>query len=229
MSQMKPKSASNAVAVFDGYVDGVPLVMWRDRRDMPQLGEKLYTGRARDRLLEIIAAAYQIAAKHSAPARVLDILADPDAASADQIALMLPYQVEAHDVEAELEAGPRYCKPKHFEGIDAERQKFEAWATGPSGPWRPGALERDEDGYISTEVREHWSMWANFAVRRVAEGSDAPAAARTSAIDDVEVSALLNDLERVGARGTGEIPGLCTWAGTVIRGLRSKQDAEQLP
>lgn len=133
------------------------------------------------------------------------------------------------DGAAGSEAGRSYCEPAHFEGIEAERAKFEAWATGADGPWLPGALTRDKDGYISTEIREHWSMWANFAMRRVADGSAAAATKRTDAIDAEEVSALLKDLERVGARSAGEIPGLCAWAGTVIRGLRSDLAGEQLP
>jgi hypothetical protein len=47
--------------------------------------------RRRERLLTIIAAAYQIAGVHGVPARVLDVLARPEAATDAQVAAMLPY------------------------------------------------------------------------------------------------------------------------------------------
>lgn len=45
----------------------------------------------RDKLLTIIAAAYQIAGAHDAPAHILDVLADPEKATAAQVDTMLPY------------------------------------------------------------------------------------------------------------------------------------------
>lgn len=45
-----------------------------------------------DRLLAIIASAYQIAGAHDAPAHILDVLADPEAATVEQVEAMLPYQ-----------------------------------------------------------------------------------------------------------------------------------------
>lgn len=104
MNQMKTMGAGMAVAVFEGYVDGEPLVKWRDRGDMPKPGEKLYSASALHQLLEIIAAAYQVAAKHGAPAQVLDVLADPSAATSDQVAAMLPYQVDLGPVQRESSA-----------------------------------------------------------------------------------------------------------------------------
>lgn len=43
------------------------------------------------RLLDVIAAAYQIAGYHCAPAHVLDVLANPSMATQEQIDAMLPY------------------------------------------------------------------------------------------------------------------------------------------
>jgi len=265
MNQMKTMGTGTAVAVFEGYVDGQPLVKWLDRRNMPQPGARLYVGAApmcerktakleeegygrtgyvlrqpgKEREVAVSEGGAvswftldqwnwlmfnrdHVAFKWPAPLadRLAESVKPPPASEAQQNG------VDGDAVAPE--ADRRYCEPTHFEGIEDERAKFEAWATGADGPWLQGALARDEHGYISTEVREHWSMWANFAVRRVTEGSGA-AAARTSAIHDAEVSVLLTELERVGARGAGEIPGLCTWAGTMIRGLRAEQDAEQLP
>lgn len=50
---------------------------------------------ARDRLLQIIASAYQIAGFHDANAHILDVLANPEHATQEQIDAMLPYQKEA--------------------------------------------------------------------------------------------------------------------------------------
>jgi hypothetical protein len=47
----------------------------------------------RDHLLKIIAFAYQIAGAHDAPEHILDVLADPEGATAAQVDAMLPYQV----------------------------------------------------------------------------------------------------------------------------------------
>lgn len=44
-----------------------------------------------DKLLEIIGCAYQVAGAHGAAVRILDVLADPQAATAEQVAAMLPY------------------------------------------------------------------------------------------------------------------------------------------
>ena len=108
---------------------------------------------------------------------------------------------------------------------------------------QPG-MEREvvvsDGGAVSWFTLEQWNwlmfnrdqitfQWPSPIGDRAAEPARAiTAAVQTGAIGDAEVSALLNDLERVGARGAGEIPSLCTWAGAVIRGLRPKQDAEQL-
>lgn len=48
-----------------------------------------------DKLLTIIASAYQIAGYHDAPAHILDVLSDPEAATEAQVEAMLPYQVAA--------------------------------------------------------------------------------------------------------------------------------------
>jgi len=45
----------------------------------------------RDKLLQIIAAAYQIAGAHDAPEHVLDVLANPEMATQEQIDALLPY------------------------------------------------------------------------------------------------------------------------------------------
>jgi len=44
-----------------------------------------------DKLLTIIASAYQIAGAHDAPANILDVLADPESATLEQVEAMLPY------------------------------------------------------------------------------------------------------------------------------------------
>ena len=245
----KNEKSAGAVGVFEGYVDGQPLVKWLDRRNMPQPGARLYVGTApmcERKTAKLEEEGYERTGYVlRQPGKEREIVVSEGGAvswftleqwnwlmfNRDHVSFQWPKPLIDHasDADAAAENDRRYCEPKDFEGIEAERQKFETWATGPSGPWLPGALDRDEDGYISTEVREHWSMWANFAVRRVADGSAAPATTRTGAIDAEEVSALLKDLERVGARSAGEIPGLCAWAGTVIRGLRSDLAGEQLP
>jgi hypothetical protein len=46
----------------------------------------------RDHLLRIIAFAYQIAGAHDAPEHILDVLADPESATTEQVDAMLPYQ-----------------------------------------------------------------------------------------------------------------------------------------
>lgn len=43
------------------------------------------------KLHRIIAYAYQIAAAHDCPAHILDVLSDPEGATEEQIAAMLPY------------------------------------------------------------------------------------------------------------------------------------------
>lgn len=48
-----------------------------------------------DRLLTIIASAYQVAGAHDAPTHILDVMANPVAASDEQIGAMLPYVVGA--------------------------------------------------------------------------------------------------------------------------------------
>ncbi|MFZ3286629.1 MAG: hypothetical protein WA191_07235 [Telluria sp.] len=50
----------------------------------------------RDKLLTIVACAYQIAGAHDAPAHILDVLSDPEAATVEQIESMLSYQPFAH-------------------------------------------------------------------------------------------------------------------------------------
>jgi hypothetical protein len=45
-----------------------------------------------DKLLNIIASVYQIAGAHDAPAHILDVLADPEAATVEQVEAMLPYR-----------------------------------------------------------------------------------------------------------------------------------------
>jgi len=45
----------------------------------------------RDKLLTIIAAAYQVAGVHDVPAHILDVLADPEGATDAQVDAMLPY------------------------------------------------------------------------------------------------------------------------------------------
>ena len=52
----------------------------------------------RDKLLTIIGYAYQIAGAHDVPEHILDVLADPEAATIEQVGAMLPY-VPAGKVE----------------------------------------------------------------------------------------------------------------------------------
>lgn len=70
-------------------------------------------------------------------------------------------------------------------------------------------------------------VMARPASRRATKSGTVPASDLKACIPPEEVSALLRDLERVGARGAGEIPGLCKWAGTVIQGLLSSVDIEE--
>lgn len=96
-------AAGAPVATFEGYINGESFVKWRDRANMPPAGAKLHTGARCDKLLTIIAAAYQVAGAHDCPARILDVLANPDEATDDQVAAMLPYQPgPAQDVRAEF-------------------------------------------------------------------------------------------------------------------------------
>lgn len=263
MNQMKTMGAGTAVAVFEGYVDGEPLVKWLDRRTMPQPGALLYVGTApmcerKTRKLEeegYEKTGYVL----RQPGKDREVaVSDGGAVSwftldqwnwlmfnRDHVALKWPAPIAGRLAEsgsltpagaaprsgdagdaAALEDDRRYCEPKDFEGIEAERQKFEAWATGPSGPWLPGALDRDEYGYNSTEVREHWSMWANFAVRRTAKDIAKPAEVQTIEIDPAEVLDLLDDLDRVGAGGTGNIQNLCMRTRRMFLDLLS--NAEQM-
>jgi hypothetical protein len=48
----------------------------------------------RDKLLTIIAYAYQIAGAHDVPAHILDVLSDPEGATSDQVEAMLPYMAQ---------------------------------------------------------------------------------------------------------------------------------------
>lgn len=121
-----------------------------------------------------------------------------------------------------------YCEPEPFEGIELERQKFEAWATGKSGPWLPEALARDDFGYKSTEVREHWSMWVELATRRVstalAQGTPMP----KTGIKVTDITQLQRDLARHAAAGNVDVAATCVQAQAVIEGLLSGLDAGQL-
>jgi hypothetical protein len=60
----------------------------------------------RDKLLTIIAAAYQVAGVHDAPAHILDVLADPENASDAQVDAMLPY-APISVVQASADAHPK--------------------------------------------------------------------------------------------------------------------------
>lgn len=55
----------------------------------------------KDKLLTIIAAAYQVAGAHDAPAHILDVLADPESATADQVDAMMPYQPDQRQAQAD--------------------------------------------------------------------------------------------------------------------------------
>lgn len=48
----------------------------------------------RDKLLTIIANAYQIVGAHDVPAHILDVLSDPEGATCEQVEAMLPYSIE---------------------------------------------------------------------------------------------------------------------------------------
>ena len=79
-------------------------------------------------------------------------------------------------------------------------------------------------------------MQAHPPTTRMDTGSDGGAVAGVdrrplpkTGIKAAELAALLNDLERVGASDrAGEVPSLCRWAKTVIEGLLSGLDVEQL-
>ncbi|MDN4061273.1 hypothetical protein QPK31_23930 [Massilia sp. YIM B02769] len=121
-----------------------------------------------------------------------------------------------------------YCEPAPFEGIELERQKFEAWATGKSGPWLPEALARDDFGYKSTEVREHWSMWVELATRRVSTALAQGATLPKTGIKVTDITQLQRDLARHAAGGNIDVAATCVQAQAVIEGLLSGLDAGQL-
>jgi len=121
-----------------------------------------------------------------------------------------------------------YCEPEPFEGIELERQKFEAWATGKSGPWLPEALARDDFGYKSTEVREHWSMWVELATRRVSTALAQGATLPKTGIKVTDITQLQRDLARHAAGGNIDVAATCVQAQAVIEGLLSGLDAGQL-
>lgn len=60
-----------------------------------------------DKLLTIIAHAYQIMGAHNAPAHVLDVLADPEAATAEQIDAILTYEPADEAKDAALAESKR--------------------------------------------------------------------------------------------------------------------------
>jgi hypothetical protein len=241
MNQMKTSCAGTAVAVFEGYADGEPLVTWLDRRCMPQPGARLYVGAApmcERKTAKLEEEGYERTGYVlRQPGKEREIVVSEGGAvswftleqwnwlmfNRDHVSFQWPKPLiaQASDADAAAENDRRYCEPKDFEGIEAERQEFEAWATGPSGPWLPGALDRDEYGYNSTEVREHWSMWANFAVRRAAKDIAKPAGVQAIEIDPAEVLDLLDALDRVSAGGAGDIPNLCVRARRMFLDLLS--------
>lgn len=68
-------------------------------------------------LLQIIANMYQIAGAHDCPEHILDVLADPEGATDEQIEAMLPYRIaEPAVIEAPMIGGER----AHFESLIAE-------------------------------------------------------------------------------------------------------------
>lgn len=124
--------------------------------------------------------------------------------------------------------GPSYCEPEPFEGIEVERQKFEAWAIGKSGPWLPGALARDEFGYLSTEVRAHWSLWVAIVRSREGISPEQESTLPKTGIKVSDITAVQRDLARHAAGGNAELVATCVQAQAVIDGLLSGLDAEQL-
>lgn len=59
----------------------------------------------RDKLLTIIAYAYQIAGAHEVPAHILDVLSDPEGATGEQVEAMLPYIPASPSPAAKKEGG----------------------------------------------------------------------------------------------------------------------------
>jgi hypothetical protein len=91
-----------------------------------------------ERLLAIIAAAYQIAGAHDAPAHILDVLANPEAATDEQVEAMLPYV------------------PSIAPTVD-ERAAFEAWSRRVAPAY---GFDKDERGqYIAYPVHSGWAAW----------------------------------------------------------------------
>jgi len=160
-------SAGAPVAVFDGYVNGTPSVKWLDHANMPPAGTKLHTGAQLDKLLTIIASAYQFAGKHDCPARILDVLANPGDATDDKVAAMLPYQ-----------PGP----------APAMRSDFIEWHTD-----KFGYCFDDEQSFTDGGLQAvAWAAWNEARARSVQQADRLPKTGITAA----EVAAVLDDLER---------------------------------
>ena len=70
-----------------------------DKPDALQHVKALEVQPVREKLLSIIASAYQIAGACDAPAHILDVLADPVNATQDQIDAMLPFLQPAQPAE----------------------------------------------------------------------------------------------------------------------------------
>lgn len=85
-------SEANAELLERGSVLCAVSRMMVSRDDVPLYTQPVAAQGDRDKLLSIIASAYLIAGHHDAPAHILDVLADPEAATDAQVDAMLPYQ-----------------------------------------------------------------------------------------------------------------------------------------
>lgn len=89
-----------------------------------------------DKLLTIIAYAYQIAGAHDAPTHILDVLADPEAATIEQVDAMLPYQ-----------PGLVQAAPDKFAGINQHHVADAFWES-----WKQNGVPHKHGYYESTWI-----------------------------------------------------------------------------
>lgn len=146
----------------------------------------------RDHLLKIIAFAYQIAGWHDAPEHILDVLADPESATAAQVDAMLPYQVVASPavpghskfgsselqkiiISKAMQQVAQASQPTSAEGKDSERLEGGTALYAALRALVESLAQNDEEGLI-----EHAPEMVN--ARKALSGS-APSPAWNAALD----------------------------------------------
>lgn len=98
---------------------------------MFSMGDKIVSAvNSQDKLLNIIASAYQIAGSYGAPSNVLDVFSDPEAASDEQIEALLPY-VPDNSVQDNLVAALEKIiemNRQHAKDQYGDANKAETWS-----------------------------------------------------------------------------------------------------